>query len=183
MSVDPHKIVSRHERLAVRKAHLARESGLARRRDRLSAEWWELPWLKVETCYVNEGPNGKETLGNLFDSRGQLIIYHFKFDPDWDEDCGDCSFLADHVDAARLHLEHHDVSVVVVSRTPLPELAAFKQAAGWRFNWVPSHGSDFNYDYLDLTSEGRSESNRMHGVRLHDWFDEYADRRPARRQM
>jgi len=35
----------------------------------------------------------------------------------------------------------------VVSRATLPEIEAFKQRMGWRFQWVSSNGSDFNFDY------------------------------------
>jgi predicted dithiol-disulfide oxidoreductase (DUF899 family) len=77
-----------------------------------------LPWEKVEKKYVFEKRNGKETLADLFQGRSQLIIYHFMFGPGWKEGCAGCSFHADHMDGAIQHLEHHDVSYVVVSRAP-----------------------------------------------------------------
>src|SRR5262249_49087551 len=86
-------------------------------------------------------------LADLFENRSQLIVRHFMFAPGWGEGCVDCSFLADHVDGARIHLEQHDVSYVAISRAPYPEIAAFRQRMGWRFRWVSSFGSDFNYDY------------------------------------
>ncbi len=145
--MQPHKVVSREQWLVARKAHLAREKELTRLRDQLSAERRELPWVKVEKEYVFDGPNGKETLADLFGGRSQLIIYHFMFGPGWKEGCPGCSFLADHIDGADLHLSHHDVSLVAVSRAPWPEFAAFKRRMGWRFKWISSYGSDFNCDY------------------------------------
>ena len=101
----------------------------------------------MEKRYVFEGPNGKETLADLFDGRSQLIVDHFMLGPGWKEGCVGCSFGADHIGGALVHLEHHDVTLVVVSRAPLPEIEAFKKRMGWRFKWVSSYGSDFNYDY------------------------------------
>jgi predicted dithiol-disulfide oxidoreductase (DUF899 family) len=140
-------VVSREEWLEVRKAHLAKEKELTRARDQLSAERRALPWVKVEKAYVFEGPDGTETLGDLFAGRSQLVVDHFMLGPGWQEGCVGCSFGADHIDGALVHLEHHDVSVVAVSRAPYPEIAAFKRRMAWRFKWVSSHGSDFNYDY------------------------------------
>ena len=141
------RIVTRDEWLAARKAHLAKEKELTHLRDQLSAERRELPWVRIEKNYVFAGPNGKETFAQLFDGRSQLIIQHFMFGPGWKEGCVGCSFEVDHIDGALVHLEHHDVSYVVVSRAPLPEIEAFKKRMGWRFKWVSSYGSDFNYDF------------------------------------
>src|SRR6266576_1747178 len=122
-----HRIVARGEWLAARKAHLVREKELTRLRDQLSAERRELPWVKIEKPYMFDGPAGKETLADLFNGRSQLIIKHFMLGPGWQEGCVGCSFEVDHVEGALVHLEHHDVSYVAVSRAPLPEIAAFKK--------------------------------------------------------
>jgi predicted dithiol-disulfide oxidoreductase (DUF899 family) len=145
--MQPHKLVSREEWLAARKAHLAKEKEFTRARDELSRQRRELPWVKVDKAYAFDGPDGKQTLGDLFDGRSQLIVYHFMFGPGWEQGCPSCSFLADHFDGALVHLAHRDVTLLAVSRAPLPEIEAFKQRMGWRFKWVSSHGNDFNRDY------------------------------------
>ena len=145
--MDRPKLVSRDEWLAARKQHLSKEKEFTRLRDKLSAERRELPWVKVEENYVFDGPKGKETLGDLFDGRSQLIVYHFMFGPEWEEGCKSCSFLSDHIDGALVHLAHRDVTFVVVSRAPLSKIEAFKKRMGWRFKWVSSYGNDFNFDY------------------------------------
>jgi predicted dithiol-disulfide oxidoreductase (DUF899 family) len=142
-----HNIVSREDWLVARKALLAKEKALTKARDALNRERRELPWVKVEKAYVFEGPDGKETLSDLFAGRSQLVVDHFMLGPGWNEGCVGCSFGADHVDGSLVHLEHHDVSMVAVSRAPLPEIQAFQKRMGWRFKWVSSFGSDFNYDY------------------------------------
>jgi predicted dithiol-disulfide oxidoreductase (DUF899 family) len=140
-------IVSRDEWLIARKRHLAREKELTRLRDQVNAERRELPWVKVEKRYVFDTPDGKKTLAELFDGRSQLVVDHFMLGPGWKEGCVGCSFGADHIGGALVHLEHHDVTVVAVSRAPLAEIEAYKKRMGWRFKWVSSHASDFNYDY------------------------------------
>lgn len=142
-----HVIVSHDEWLMARRAHLTREKELTRLRDQLSAERRQLPWVKVEKNYVFDSSSGSRTLGELFAGQSQLILYHFMFGPGWEEGCKSCSFLADHLDGARVHLAQRDVALAVVSRAPLPDLLAFRQRMGWQFPWYSSFGSDFNLDY------------------------------------
>ena len=113
----------------------------------LSKKRRALPWVKVEKDYVFEGADGPVTLADLFDGRSQLIVYHFMFGPDWEEGCPGCSLLSDQVDGARQHFEHNDVSFVAVSRAPIEKLQAYRKRMGWKFRWVSSAASDFNFDY------------------------------------
>ena len=167
------RIVSRDEWLAARKQHLKKEKELTRLRDRLSAERRALPWVKVEKNYVFDAPEGKKTLADLFDGRSQLIVQHFMFGPGWEEGCVGCSFGADHVDGARLHFEHRDVTFVAVSRAPLPQLAAFKKRMGWRFPWVSSFGSDFNYDFnVSFTKDDEAKGKAFYNFELRDFESE-----------
>ena len=145
--IQGHEVVSPKELIASRKELLRKEKEFTRLRDELSRQRRELPWEKVEKEYVFEGPNGKETLADLFDGRSQLIVYHFMLGPGWEEGCKSCSFLADHFEGSLVHLANRDVTLVVVSRAPLAQIEAFKKRMGWRFKWVSSFGTDFNYDY------------------------------------
>jgi predicted dithiol-disulfide oxidoreductase (DUF899 family) len=146
-TVDNPKIVSREEWLAARKKLLAKEKKLTREHDAIAVERRQLPWVRVEKNYVFDSPDGSKTLADLFDGRSQLIVYHFMFAPEWKEGCPSCSFNMDHTDGALVHLAERDVSFVAVSRAPSPNIEAFKNRMGWKFNWVSSYGSDFNYDY------------------------------------
>jgi len=153
-----HKIVSQDEWLAARKAHLAEEKAFTRARDALSRKRRELPWVKIDKRYLFEGTDGKEMLADLFGGRSQLIVYHFMLGPDWEEGCPSCSLLADHFDGMVAHLEQRDVSFVVVSRAPLSQIEKFKTRMGWRFKWVSSFGSDFNFDYqVSATPEEKAK--------------------------
>jgi predicted dithiol-disulfide oxidoreductase (DUF899 family) len=156
----PNTVVSRDEWLAARTALLAEEKAMTKALDALSARRRELPWVKVEEEYVFDGPNGKESLADLFQGRSQLIVQHFMFAPGWTEGCVGCSHSADHVDAARQHFEPRDVAFAAVSRAPLAEFEPFRQRMGWRFHWVSSAGTSFNYDYgVSFTPEATATGN------------------------
>jgi predicted dithiol-disulfide oxidoreductase (DUF899 family) len=146
-TVDNPKIVSRDEWLAARKKLLTKEKQLTREHDAVAAERRQLPWVRVEKKYVFDSPNGKKTLADLFDRRSQLVVYHFMFGPEWQEGCPSCSFNMDHTDPALVHLAQRDVSFAAISRVPISKIEAFKKRMGWKFNWVSSNGTDFNYDY------------------------------------
>jgi predicted dithiol-disulfide oxidoreductase (DUF899 family) len=142
-----HEIVSKAQWIEASRALLAEEKAWTRERDRLAAKRRALPWVRIEKSYVFEGAEGRVTLGDLFDGRSQLIVYHFMFGPEWQEGCPGCSLLCDQVDGARQHFEHNDLSFVAVSRGPLDKLQAYAKRMGWTFRWVSSAGSDFNFDY------------------------------------
>ncbi|OWT58392.1 DUF899 domain-containing protein [Candidimonas nitroreducens] len=146
-STEGHRIVSRDEWIVERKALLAREKELTHLRDRLAAERRTLPWVRVEKNYVFDTPDGGRTLADLFDGRRQLLVQHFMYAPGWEQGCPSCSFMADHSDGMNAHLAHRDVTLVAVSRATLPEIERFRRRMGWRFKWVSSYGSDFNYDF------------------------------------
>jgi predicted dithiol-disulfide oxidoreductase (DUF899 family) len=149
-----HQIVSQDAWLAARKAHLRNEKALTRMRDLVAAERRALPWVKVDKKYVFDTPEGKKTLAELFGKNSQLVIHHFMFAPDWEAGCPSCSLEADHAEGAIVHLEHHDVSYVRVSRAPLEKIQAYRKRMGWKAPWVSSYGSDFNHDFhVSFTKE------------------------------
>lgn len=142
-----HRVVSREEWLAARKAHLRNEKALTRMRDLVAAERRSLPWVKVETDYVFDAPEGRVRLADLFGRNSQLVVHHFMLGPDWDAGCPSCSLEADHAEGAIVHLENHDVSYVRVSRAPIDRIEAYRKRMGWTARWVSSHDSDFNFDF------------------------------------
>lgn len=142
-----HQVLSGNKWLAARKELLAKEKEFTRLRDELSRARRALPWEKVDKAYVFEGPNGKETLADLFAGCSQLIVYHFMYGPDWKEGCPSCSFWADNLNGIEIHLKHRDISIVAVSRTSVKNLDAYKKRMGWGFKWVSSLGTEFNFDF------------------------------------
>ena len=167
------RVASRAEWLAARKELLVREKKLTRERDALNAARRQLPMVRIEKEYLFDAPGGRMSLGDLFGGRSQLIVNHFMLGPGWQQGCVGCSFGADHIDGALVHLEHHDVSVVVVSRAPLPEIAAFKARMGWRFRWVSSYGSDFNHDFhVSFREEEIAKGRVYHNYEMREFQSE-----------
>ena len=162
-----HSVVPRDEWIEARKRLLAKEKQFTKLRDDLSRERRELPWERVDKPYIFEGPDGAETLADLFAGRRQLIIQHFMFDPDWDAACKSCSFWADGYNGFFVHLEQRDTTFIAVSIAPLAKLTAFKERMGWTFKWVSSQGSSFNHDYqVSDTPEEKAQDQSCYNYRL-----------------
>jgi predicted dithiol-disulfide oxidoreductase (DUF899 family) len=156
-------VVAHDDWVASRTELLAKEKEFTRARDELTRQRQALPWEAVEKEYVFEGPNGKETLAELFDGCGQLIVYHFMFGPDDDVGCKSCSFWADSFNSNVVHLNARDVSFTAVSRAPTEALEAYRRRMGWDFHWVSSGGTDFNYDY------GVAFTPEQHGQEIYNY--------------
>ena len=142
-----HKIVDGAQWLQARRELLQKEKAFTRARDELSAARRALPWERVKKDYAFDTPGGRKSFPDLFDDRGQLVVYHFMLGPDWEEGCKSCSFWADNFNGIDVHLKHRDVAFLAVSRAPLAKIEAYRRRMGWTFTWVSSFGSDFNFDY------------------------------------
>ena len=147
MTVEQPQIVSHAEWVKERVVLLAREKQLTREREEVARQRRRLPWVRVEKEYVFEGYDGPVSFAELFNGRSQLIVYHFMYTPGWVYGCRSCSLVADHFDGSLPHLAARDVTLVAVSRAPFTDFDPFRQRMGWRFEWVSSHSSDFNYDF------------------------------------
>lgn len=140
-------MVSREEWITARTALLRKEKEFTKARDALSQARRDLPWEAVTKEYSFDGPDGKETLADLFDARSQLVVYHFMFGPNAKVGCPHCSFWADNFNPIIVHLNQRDVTMVAISRAPLARLEEYKKRMGWSFKWVSSESSDFNLDF------------------------------------
>ncbi len=156
-------IVSRDEWLEARKALLARERDMTHQLDALRAERRRMPWVRIDKPYRFDGPDGEVTLGDLFGTRSQLAVYHFMLTPGSDHLCSGCSFVADHVDAARQHFEQADLAFAAISRAPVPQIEEVRRRMGWRFPWLSSGDGDFNYDFgVSFTEEDRAAGRAIY---------------------
>jgi predicted dithiol-disulfide oxidoreductase (DUF899 family) len=142
-----HKVGTREEWLREREELLEREKELTRRSDELARQRRELPWVRIDKEYRFEANEGAKTLAELFDGRTQLLVYHFMFGPEYTAGCPVCSSGADSFDGAVQHLKARDVTFLCASRAPLERLQAYKRRMGWKFPWVSSLGTDFNFDF------------------------------------
>jgi predicted dithiol-disulfide oxidoreductase (DUF899 family) len=139
-------VVSPGEWLAARKELLVQEADVGRAREALNAARQKLPVTEITKDYVFEGADGTASLEDLFEGRRQLIVYHFMFDPAWEQGCVNCSLLVDNIGhLAHLHARH--TTLVLVSRAPWAKIQPFRARMGWAVPWYSSFGSDFNYDF------------------------------------
>ena len=162
MAQQQHEILSHERWIEARTELLAKEKEFTRLRDELSLKRRDLPWERVEKPYVFDGPQGKETLADLFGGKSQLVVYHFMFASDWEAGCPSCSFWADNFNGIDIHLRHRDIGLVAISRAPISKLDAYKKRMGWSFKWVSSLGSDFNYDYYASFTPDEAASARAY---------------------
>ena len=162
-----HNVVAHEDWIEARQALLAKEKEFTRLRDELAAERRRLPWEKVDKEYEFEGPQGKESLRELFANRKQLLVYHFMFGPDWEEGCPSCSFWADNFNGVDVHLAHRDTTLIAISNTSLDKINAYRERMGWTFKWVSSLGSDFNRDFnVTFTEEEMQQGEMYYNYRM-----------------
>lgn len=143
----PHpRIASAAQWRAARVKLLAHEKELTQHYDRVAAERRRLPMVQVEKDYRFDAPGGKKRLRDLFAGKRQLIVYHFMFDPAKAHACMGCTGYIDAIGDLSM-LPERDTTFVMISRAPLPKLRALQKKKGWKWPWVSSFGSDFNYDF------------------------------------
>lgn len=167
--MEEHKIVSENEWLEAHKQFLVKEKEFTHLRDQINQQRRNLPWKSVDEEYTFLGPVGKQTLSELFDGRSQLIVYHFMFDPNWEEACPHCSFWADNFNGIISHLNQRDVTMIAVSRAPYNKIDAYKKRMGWDFKWVSSSDTNFNFDYhVSFTAKELEKKEAFYNFKIQD---------------
>jgi predicted dithiol-disulfide oxidoreductase (DUF899 family) len=169
--MQPHLIVTKQDWIEARRKLLAKEKDLTRLRDRLAEDRRALPWVKIEKPYVFDGPTGKVSLADLFGGRSQLYIKHFMMAPGATTQCVGCSFEVDHIGGILTHINNHDVTYAVVARAPIEEIEVVRKRMGWKFPWVSSYHSDFNYDFdVSFTPEQVASGRALYNFgRAPEW--------------
>ncbi|KAJ5613096.1 hypothetical protein N7510_006290 [Penicillium lagena] len=142
----PGRIGTPEEWRAARSTLLAKEIEHARTAEAIKAELRALPMVPVAKTYIFQSPDGPTTLRELFGTKSQLIVYHYMFEPTAEEGCHGCAFMAANFPDLR-HLADKDTALIAVSRAPIEKITRFKDKNFWKFPWVSSNGSDFNYDF------------------------------------
>ena len=160
-------IATRAAWLEARKALFEKERAMTHQLEALHAERRRLPWVRIDKRYTFQGPEGTLDLDDLFGRQSQLAIYHFMLTPGSHHVCPGCSFLMDHVDAARRHFEHADLAFAAVSRASIERIEEVRQRMGWTFPWVSSGESDFNYDFgVSFTEADRAAGRASYNYGL-----------------
>jgi predicted dithiol-disulfide oxidoreductase (DUF899 family) len=156
-----HATASRAQWLAARLQLLEAEKELTRRSDDVARQRRQLPWVPVEKDYRFETEAGAASLADLFGGRSQLLVYHFMFGSEYSGGCPACSAIADGFNGFVVHLEHHDVGMMAVSRAPIAALQTYKRRMGWTFPWASSLDSDFNFDFNTSVTEAQQRSGTV----------------------
>jgi predicted dithiol-disulfide oxidoreductase (DUF899 family) len=161
-------MATRSEWHAARDRLLAAEKAATRQRDAVARERLALPMRAFPDGFVFDAGDDTIALGALFDGRRQLIVYHFLLPPGagpghpaWLTGVDGCAFVADHFDAANLHLRHHDVSLVAVAEAPFREFDALRQRLGWRF---PCYGGASRAFHGEVFSPSGEPSDHAPGM-------------------
>ncbi|WP_078060119.1 MULTISPECIES: DUF899 domain-containing protein [Gracilibacillus] len=149
------KIVSKDEWHASHQAFLEEEKAFTRIRDKLNAKRRRLPMVEVTKNYIFQGNNKEIRLYDLFAGHKQLIVYHFMFDPNWEEGCDGCSMMVDNM-GHPAHLEARNTKLVLISRAPMEKIIPFKERMGWKIPWYSSYATDFNQDFGATTETGET---------------------------
>jgi predicted dithiol-disulfide oxidoreductase (DUF899 family) len=172
-----HRVGTRDEWSAARKELLEREQKLGNVDEELAKQRQELPWVPVEKEYTFDTEEGMKTLPELFEGRSQLLIYHLMFGPTYAAACPGCSGLADHLDAALVHLNNRDLTLICISRAPIEKLQAYKRRMGWQFPYVSSFESDFNFDFdFAFTQEQMATGELAEMVaEAPDWLKDWSE--------
>ncbi len=166
-TLEHHPVVTRKKWLEARLHLLAQEKAFTQARERLAARRRALPWVKIDQEYWFEGPQGRESLADLFAGKSQLVVYHFMFGPRDQAGCAHCSFWADNFNPIIAHLGQRDVTMLAISRAPRKKLVRFQTRMGWDFPWVSSHGSDFNYDFnVSFTAAAVRSGKQFYNYRM-----------------
>jgi predicted dithiol-disulfide oxidoreductase (DUF899 family) len=137
------------------KAHTPNESEDYRRaRNALLAKEIEVrralpPGGEVKKDYKFVGEKGPISFTELFGDKHTLIIYNYLFGPERERPCPMCTALMDTWDGMVKDVEQR-ASMVMVARSPIERLVAFKKERGWRaLKLFTDSTGDYTRDYVD----------------------------------
>ena len=173
-----HRTGTREEWHAAREELAKLEAEQAELDRRVTEQRRALPWVPVEKEYTFDTADGPKTLAELFDGRSQLLAYNIMFGPDYELGaCPGCTNLGDELDGTRVHLNHHDVTLICFSRAPIERLTAYAERMGWEFPYVSTNRTDFPFDFgLALTPEQARQIPEVSEMvdNPPDWLEEWS---------
>ena len=171
---------------AARLALLAEEIELRRHIERVAAQRRALPpGGEVTGDYRFMTEDGETDLAGLFGDKKTLITYSYMFGPQRERPCPMCTNLLDAWDGNADDIIAQKVSLVVVARSPLERLLAWKQERGWKhLRLVSDVNGNFFRDYFGLMPNGeevpaQNVFTRRDGVLRHFWAGEMTTSDPG----
>jgi len=144
----PHKIGTAEEQHTARMELLKQEKALIHQIENVVRLRRQLPWVQVSKDYEFIGVDGPIKLSELFNQTGKpdLIVYHFMYDPSWDNGCSGCSAWADCFNGVMPHLLQH-ANFAAVGKAPISKLVQLSKKKDWSFRFVSSESNTFNRDF------------------------------------
>lgn len=159
-----------------RDALLAEEIELRRHIERVAQQRRELPPGGVlPKDYAFEGEGGPVRLSELFAGKQTLAVYSYMFGPQRKQPCPMCTSLLSAWDGEAEDVVQR-IALVVVARSPIARLLAFKKERGWRHLKLYSDVSgDYTRDYVSAEDADEPAFNvftRRDGSMRHFWSGE-----------
>ena len=159
-----------------RDALLAEQIELRRHIERVAQQRRELPPGGVlPKDYDFEGEDGPVRFSELFAGKQTLAVYSYMFGPQRKQPCPMCTSLLSAWDGEAEDVAQR-IALVVVARSPIARLLAFKKERGWRHLQLYSDvRGDYTRDYVSAQDADVPAFNvftRRDGSLRHFWSGE-----------
>lgn len=161
-----------------RQALLAEEIELRRHIERVAEQRRGLPpGGEVTGNYRFVGEQGETAFAGLFGDKQTLVAYSWMFGPQRERPCPMCTSLLGAWDGEALDVERN-AALVVIARSPIERLMAFKRERGWRHLKLYSDvDGNFSRDYFGIAPDGSDNPGfnvftRRDGAIRHFWSGE-----------
>jgi predicted dithiol-disulfide oxidoreductase (DUF899 family) len=163
---------------AARMALLAEEIELRRHIERVAAQRRALPLgAEVTGDYRFMTEDGPSDLAGLFGDKQTLVTFSYMFGPQRQRPCPMCTNMLDAWDGNARDIAQR-VSLVIVARSPIERLLAWKHERGWKnLRLVSDLNERFFKDYFGLAPDGSETGahnvfTRRDGAIRHFWSGE-----------
>lgn len=162
-----------------RDALLAEEIELRRHIERVAEQRRALPpGGAVPGDYQFIGEHGPVRFSELFGDHNTLAIYSYMFGPQREEPCPMCTSLLSAWDGEAADVAQR-IALVVVARSPIERLLAFKNQRGWQhLTLVSDPSGDYSRAYVSADENDIAAFNvftRRDGTLRHFWSGEMGE--------
>jgi predicted dithiol-disulfide oxidoreductase (DUF899 family) len=163
---------------AARTALLAEEIELRRHIERVAAQRRALPpGGAVDGDYRFQGEDGPTDFAGLFAGKQTLAVYSYMFGPERERPCPMCTNLLGGWEGNAADIGQR-ISLVVVARSPIERLIAWKRERGWKaLRLYADLNGAYSKDYFGLAPDGSEAPafnvfTRRDGTIRHFWAGE-----------
>ncbi len=163
---------------AARTALLQEEIELRRHLERVAAQRRALPaGGEVRGDYRFQGERGPVNFADLFGDKQTLAVYSYMFGPQRERPCPMCTNLLGPLDNTAADITQR-IAFVVVARSPLEKLLAWKTERGWKqLQFYTDLNDSYSRDYHGVLPNGNEIPSlnvftRRDGTIRHFWSGE-----------